>query len=197
MRIYLIIAIFILMLSSSAGIGFSEVAESSIAAQKDVQIGPNYIAVPYGRILLIRNGEQYGGIRYLEFWRDKKGKKRYARYESFYQGDGTGDFSKNSVQHIKGEVSNKGLGNFLGTHYWKGDFDLKCGPIKLMWGGGEKRAGACFFGASQEQGDYGIELAPTPWKDISQINVFDSRIKWYRYDETRPDTYIPIDELWH
>jgi hypothetical protein len=53
-----------------------------------------------------------------------------------------------------------------------------------------------FFSLSQKDGDYGIELAPTKWTDISQVNVFDPRLKWYRYDEKRKDTFIPIDQLW-
>lgn len=48
----------------------------------------------------------------------------------------------------------------------------------------------------QPQGDYGIELAPTKWTDISQVDVFDPRLIWYRYDENRKDLNIPVDKLW-
>ena len=43
----------------------------------------------------------------------------------------------------------------------------------------------------------GVEgKAPTKWTDISQVIAFDPRLRWYRYDENREDTYIPIDQLW-
>jgi len=40
-------------------------------------------------------------------------------------------------------------------------------------------------------------LAPTPWENITEVNVSDKRIKWYRYDKNRKTIDIPvIDKLW-
>jgi hypothetical protein len=44
-------------------------------------------------------------------------------------------------------------------------------------------------------GDQGIELAPTRWSAISELNVRDAKLRWVRYDENRAVTYIPTDDL--
>jgi hypothetical protein len=44
-------------------------------------------------------------------------------------------------------------------------------------------------------GDHGIELAPTRWSAINEVNVSDPRLRWFRYDEKRKETYIPREDL--
>jgi hypothetical protein len=44
-------------------------------------------------------------------------------------------------------------------------------------------------------GDQGIELAPTRWSAINEVNVTDAKLRWFRYDENRKVTYIPIGDL--
>jgi hypothetical protein len=56
--------------------------------------------------------------------------------------------------------------------------------------------GVYFYGSQQTEGDYGIEFAPSKWTEISEINVFDSRLKWQRYDSKRQTMRINIDDLW-
>ena len=166
----------------------------------DVSVGATGASVPLGRIMLVRKGTQYCAIRFNNAWIEGSGWKsgwERAEYESYYQGDGTGDLSKGNVQLRKGEVHLSG-GHWIGgghyIHFWT-DVDVRCAPIKLLW---TYRTNLCFFSNSQakEMRDYGIELAPTKWRDVSQVNVFDPRLKWYRYDETRQNEFIPTDELW-
>ena len=52
----------------------------------------------------------------------------------------------------------------------------------------------CFL--SPIQVDLEVRLAPTPWKEIGQVNLSDPRIKWYAYDEKREWRVIPIDKIW-
>jgi len=40
-----------------------------------------------------------------------------------------------------------------------------------------------------------VEIAPTAWSEVSQINLNDKKLHWYHYDESRNDTLIPIEEL--
>jgi hypothetical protein len=40
-----------------------------------------------------------------------------------------------------------------------------------------------------------VEIAPTAWSEVSQINLNDKKLHWYHYDESRKDTLIPIEEL--
>jgi hypothetical protein len=173
--------------------------DSRAPHQGEVYVGPTGISLPNGRILLARKDKEYCAIRFLSYWEKKNGKERYASYESFYQGDGTGDFSWKNVNHKKGEVSDFGPGMFLGLfHTWGGELHLRCGPMRLRWGGTSLATGLHFPPIDPVTKTYTIiEFAPTPWTDISQVNAVDPKIWWYQRDERRWHLYIPLDEFWN
>ncbi len=160
-------------------------------------VRPNAVRVPLGRILLIRKDDQYCAVKFFDVWwtSEEPFGDRHAIYESYYQGNGSGDFSKRNVQYRKEKLS-VGKPKFLwglGHYSVKGDKDIRCGPIKLWW----SSIGFVYFNRSdKDEGDYGFEHAPTKWTDILEVNVFDARLKWYRYDSKRKDMKIPIDQLW-
>ena len=159
----------------------------------EVQIAEVGIVMPLDRILLIRKSSDYCTVKFTEFWTWKTEEDYYARYESYYQGDKTGDFTKKNVQFRKEELSfpkPRGIGRLAFSF---GNREIKCGPIRLLWSG---KGAVHFYKEGQDEGDYGIELAPTKWTDILQVNAFDPRLKWYRYDGKRKRVNIPIDKLW-
>jgi len=168
----------------------------------EVHIAEAGIVMPLEKILLVRRDSDYCVIKFTKFWSENTSEvgsifvayrsDEYAMYELYYQGDKTGDFTKKNVQFKKEKLSfpkPRGIGRLAFSF---GNKDIQCGSINLFWAGG---GSVYFYSSSQKQGDYGIELAPTKWTDISQVNVFDSRIKWYRYDENRPRINIPLDKL--
>lgn len=159
----------------------------------EVHIGKTAIVMPSGRILIVRHDTRYCAIKFTKFWTGNTKDDFYANYESYCQEDNSSDFSKNNVLLNKEKLSfptPRGIGRFS---FSLGNKEINCGSIKLFWSGD---GAVHFYGLNQKQGDYGIELAPTPWTDISQVNVSDPRVKWYRYDDGRRRENIPIDELW-
>ena len=162
---------------------------------EEVHIAPHYVAMPLGRIVLIRRGSEYCAVKFTEAWKGKTESARFANYESYYQEDGTGDFQSKNVQFTKDTLVDRisVLGRLYPVPFGHRNLNIKCGPIKLFW---SDKGTVYFFGSKQKEGNHGIELAPTKWTDISQVIVFDPRLRWYRYDENREDTYIPIDQLW-
>ncbi len=185
----LIVILLMAMATSNQGAGIGPLGPS------DVQIAPNCIIMPVGRILLVRKDSDYCAIKFTEFWTGKTKEDLYAKYESYYQGDKTGDFSNKNIKFKKEDLSWPKAKTSIFGHPWApGTKDeIRCGPIKLWWTG---KGTVYFYKRYQPESDYGIELAPTKWTDISQVNVFDSRLKWYRYDEKRKDVIIPVDQLW-
>jgi hypothetical protein len=177
------------MAASNAGLNIDP------PSPNEVLIGPNGVIMPLGKILLIRKDSDYGAIKFSKFWTGKTEDDLYAKYEAYYQDDKTGDFHNQKIKFSQGELhSPKPIFSLFGHPFAFGiKEEIKCGPIRLWWTG---KGAAYFFGRDQRQGDYGIELAPTPWTEIPQINVFDSRVKWYRYDEQRARVNIIIDKLW-
>jgi hypothetical protein len=172
----------------------SQLKTNELFESDDVHIGPNAIGVPLGRIILIRKGAEYGAVKFTDFWFGKTVHHWYGKYESYYQGDGTGDFSKKNVLSRKGDVSTLPPIGWGGLHCTLDNPNLRCGPFKLAWS--PKSTVYFFYFGQGGQRDYGIELAPTKWAVISQVNVFDPRLEWYRYDEMRLHWNIPIDQLW-
>ncbi len=156
----------------------------------EVRIGRNCITVPLGRLILVRKGPEYCAVTFTEAWTGKTEEYWYGRYEAYYQGDGTGDFSNKNVEFRKRKLSSGPPWAWGGFHSARGNPFVSCGPIRLIW----SIKSTLYF--SEDPGRPGVELAPTKWTDISQVSVFDPRLKWYRYDENRKDMYIPIDQLW-
>jgi hypothetical protein len=159
----------------------------------DVEIVKNGISIPIGFILAVRRNSEHCAVKFTDYWTGESEMEQYAKYESYYQNDKTGNLLNNNAQHTIAELSRPksyGIGR-LSFNF--GNKDIQCGPIRLFWTG---RNWVYFHKEGQAQGDYGIELAPTPWTAISQVDVSDRRLKWYRYDEGRTRIKIPIDRLW-
>lgn len=183
----------------------------------EAAIDRNSVSVPLNRIILIRKDTNYCAVRFtkcwseldeerfkkyprdnaesidlVEFYRDNS-EKKYALYESYYQGDGTGDFANKNVQVTQGKafwlppVGPRLLSRQLGDPY------VICGPYKLDW---RYKTFVSVVPHKEHPKDYGFEVAPTPWTDIKDVNVKNPRIKWYRYDIKRERVFIPIDKLW-
>lgn len=162
----------------------------------EVAIHCGAIEIPLKRILLIRKDTHYCAVRFTKFWteKEKREKEKYATYEAYYQSDGSGNFSNKNVTKIDGKASWLPFkGPFRPFIYQPGDSYIKCGPYKLVW---EYKKIVGFGPPDKGRGDFGFELAPTPWRDIKEVNVFDPRVKWYKNDEKRKRIFIPIDKLW-
>jgi hypothetical protein len=168
----------------------------------EVQVAPNAVGIPVGYILLIRKDDNYCAVRFLQNRTGKTEYEQHAEYESYYQEcqtpspcnmtNNTAQYHKEEVYYTKPSFAIFGHSVRIGAKR-----DIRCGPIELWWSAGPLLTFVYFNRHDQEQGDfYGISLAPTRWVDISQVNVFDSRIRWYRYDDNRARENIPIDRLW-
>ncbi len=160
----------------------------------EVQIAFSGIEVPLGRILFVRKNLNYCSVKFTKYWTEKNDKEKYATYEVHYQKDGTGDFLNKNVIFSEGKASMlPPRGPFYPLKWQPGNPEVKCGSLRLLWA---YKGIVCFFERGDSPGEYGIELAPTPWTNIFEVNIFDPRVRWYRYNESRTTENIPIDKLW-
>ena len=99
---------------------------------KFVFIDAYMVAAPLGRIILIRKDSDYCAVKFTDF--SMKGEKyhesTWSRYESYYQGDKSGDFTRKNVKVRKGMVSDK---DPVIWRLRRGDPNIRCGPMKLGW----------------------------------------------------------------
>lgn len=159
------------------------------AGTERVTIGPNAIKMPLGRILLVRRNNEYGAVILTS---NAKEGSDSAKYEAYYQGDGSGDFLRSSVQLRKGDLSQSKSFGIGRLSFDFGNQNIECGPIRLGWSSG---GWIYFYSTRQKQGDYGIELAPTNWTRTSQVSSFDNRLEWFRYDSFRQERELKLYDL--
>jgi hypothetical protein len=163
-------------------------------AEEYVGIAPNCVSMPLGRILLAHKGSEYCAVKLTETWTGETKADIFYNYESYYLGDGSGNPSNAHV--MKGQLARRSsimFGKIILYHTGPENYEVKCGPMKLyfLWGSiyfyDVRRPGRkCFL----------IDgLAPTKWTDISQVNVFDPRLKWFR-NGMQSSTKLALDQLW-
>ncbi len=75
-----------------------------------------------------------------------------------------------------------------------GQIHVRCGGTSLRW----TYPSFIYMGRTLDPKDRDpdVELAPTPWSDIRDVNVADPRVKWYRHDTTRLPMSVSVDQLW-
>lgn len=218
--IYVILAILVLhFITVIAFYSGKQIEISSI--DNNVRIVWHGVSVPIGYITLIRNDNNYGAMKLTNCWKKEwrpllgyligsfNAEDIFANYEFYYQGDRSGDFSKKNVIIRKGGVSRKE--RFFPLMILSGHSTIPignpwiyCGPFKVEWDELTGKINYFDFYYDELWGvNRGIrdpktsyELAPTKWTNISEINVFDPRIKWYKSYEVKDIIEVPIDKLW-
>lgn len=178
-------------------------AAAAKRAQEAALITYHNASAPLGRFLLIRNGKDACAVRFTGFHRGHDAKpptifnsgeeSLYAEYDWFYQGDGSGDFSKPNLKSGHSKLAEKpllGIGRF--SMRFTGSTVVVCGPLKLAW---IYPIQVGFHLSNSKKDDVGNELAPTRWKEISEVDSDNPHLNWYRFDENRDFVVIPLDEL--
>jgi hypothetical protein len=158
--------------------------KTGITAYDNATVGPTGVAMPIQKIILAKKGLEYCAIIFTSTWLEDRTHDYYTAYESHYQGDGSGDFKKGNVKFGNGELFFQRDRSWYEVPFTSGAKEtVVCGKMKIKW----FRTGGLHFD------DY--ELAPTPWKSISDVDVHDTRLKWFKKDASRKKITIPIDQL--
>ncbi len=159
-------------------------------------------SAPLGRFLLIRKNKAVCAVRFTKAQRghDAKpatmfnsGEESFsAEYDWYFQGDGSGDFTQPGVLSGHERLARNPLKGIGRLAFQTGKIYVKCGTLdNLLW---LYPTWVSFYGGGR-RGDYGIELSPTKWEGIQEVNVHDPHLKWFRYDENRKPVEIPLDDL--
>lgn len=168
---------------------------------------------PIGYFLLVRKGNSACAIRFTDYEstngtygssflggfsdadpntgnNEQTELRAYVEYDYFNQNDGSGNFQKENVSIGHAKLTR---GSYRSTISAQRKASLiRCGSLELHW---SVPTTIAFFQGIKPQ-DEGIELAPTKWRDVADININDPKIIWYHFDETRMQIAMPIEDLW-
>ena len=162
-------------------------------SKDDAQIVSIYIVMPVGRVLLISRDNFRGAVKFLQ--NEERPDGTYSKYEYF-------EYEKGGFRKVnEGEVLLKKPSSGKGIFFHHGPNELVGPPLKLKnfslfaHAAGTDHA-AVYFSNARNKPDLKVRMAPTPWKDIAQVNLTDPRIRWFAYDEKESRKVIPIDKIW-
>lgn len=158
-------------------------------------IGAGSVKMPIGAFLLVRKGFQIGAIRVTSI--DSAATEWFGKftYESFFQPDGSGSFVAKNVDRRTGELNvqrPKGPGRGIYI-YQPGPYKAQVGKwIFPFWSPTLMAMSDISFWSGV--GDRGYEFAPTSACNLSEIDVQDKRLKWFRFDRNASFT-LQLSEL--
>ena len=153
------------------------------ALTTDFVISGGRVKMPVGAFLLVRKNGKVGAIRLTKIdpaateWVGK------STWESFFQPDGSGSLAAKNVIRRTGELDVQDLkGPGRGIYvYQPGVTDALVGKWKFSFGSPTmmSMSDSSFWTGV---GDHGYEFAPTSACDLSEIDVNDKKLQWFRFD---------------
>lgn len=178
-----------LTLAADTGLAQALETEAPMTADKIV-ISANAIRMPTGFFAAMRNGGKYCAVKLTGA--KKIGSKEHeysAKYEAYYQGDKTGNFLNKNVKQYRDELSQREPFSIIGKFpsIARGNTVIFCGDMTIQTSG-YVNSGWLYF----RHHDDNLSIAPTGAREISEVDVFDDRLKWYQYDAERKDVEIPV-----
>jgi hypothetical protein len=161
------------------------------------------------KFILAKKGTDVCAIRFTDFHRDYDEKpatlfqsgteNKYADYEWFYQGDGSGDFTKANVMSGKGRAhSGPTIGFGHNITLWRSPdkWWVECGNAFSIWWAYPTGLGFQSYVNGGFRDDIDLELAGTNWSVLNDINIHNSKLHWVKLSTQSLRTVeIPLSEL--
>jgi hypothetical protein len=158
-----------------------------------VEIVSICIVMPVGRVLLISRDNFMGAVKFLQ--NEERPDGTYSKYDYF-------EYEKSGFKKVReGEVLLKKPSSGKGIFFHHGPNEMVGPPLKLRnfslftHAAGTDHA-TVYFSNARDKPDLKVRMAPTPWKDISEVNLTDSGIRWFACDDKESRKVIPIDKIW-
>jgi hypothetical protein len=151
------------------------------------------VASPLGRLTLVRKGTSLCAIRFTAVHLGQAAdapsgspgdEVPSAEYDWYFQQNVSSGFSRDSVRSGHASLSEKqnvGIGRLS---FQRGSRTVRCGSIGLGWG---YPTWLSLIVVTDEGMRWnGVEIAPTAWKDIHEVNLSEPGLRWYRHDDSAP-----------
>ena len=172
-----------------------------LLARDHAYVTPLSVSSPLGKLVLVRYMNSLCAIRFNAFHRGGD-EKTPTKLDS---GEETLSASAEQIQLVRSETTwrilerktiNLVRGSIVGLGrlgFQKGRIGLRCGEAPLEWTYPNNVSLGSYTQKPDKRKD--VELAPTAWSDVSQIDLSDKSLRWYHFDEGRHDSTIADNEL--
>ncbi len=140
------------------------------------------IVAPLNKFVLIKEGNKIGAFKFINY------KRKEAEYEWYYPLDQGGNKIKCGKRKVK-DIFVSLIGRIA---FQFGNTRIKCGPLKLNW---VMYNSICFYYNEETKENHVVQLAPTNKENISDINLNDSTLKWYRGSSRRREFKIFLNDM--
>jgi len=154
------------------------VFSNEIPDGKDAFVSENSVNIPVGRILLAKHNIEYCAVLLVSSrWSDEES---YATYKSYYVPDSAISFTDFRVKPREDEVYEKQPLRIIGRlAAARSQNKIFCEKIKLKWSGAPHNSGWIYLDEEKT-----LELAPTKWLNIRDVNIMDKNLKWFKYGDS-------------
>lgn len=170
--------------------------EALALSPADVSVDSQAVVMPVGRVLLVKRENFLGAILFSH--NEVRPDGIHSKYKTFESVKG--DFGKIGEGEIFRGEAKKGFFFNLRNFFFH---DIgRIGEIKIksfvlyVDAMNEFHSTVYFWEDGKAKPDVKIFLAPTPWKEIGEVNLSDARIRWFAYDKQRNRKVVAIDEIW-
>ena len=192
-------------LSQAEAHGAGSIAEAEKVEEKahlGARIYGTAAGAPLGRLLLMRKDGNACAIRFTQFRRGNDSKPqtrfrtneetRYAEYDWYFLAGKGKDRLRQRITSGHESLSYKPIVGYGHLRIQRGNVTVKCGSLHATW------AYPVSVSLLEPNGRFesnGIEVAPTQWVDVQDVNLSAPGLVWYRYSEARDLAYIPLEDL--
>ena len=164
---------------------FSVIAKPLTSDDFSYIMSSTAIHVPLNKFILLRQGDKVGAFRFTHY------EEKKAEYEWFYPL--SSEKGKTEIKTGVGSVKDHYVTLIGRLSFQLGQMEIKCGDLRVLW---TTLNIVCFYNDSDKYPENSsVELAPTNKGNISEIDLSNLKLKWYKYDDHRTDFKIQLDEL--
>jgi hypothetical protein len=162
-------------------------AEDLVPNGRDAFVKENAVNIPVGTILLARQKNQYCAVQFTSASWSKE--ETHASYKSWFIGDPTRSSKDRKVKPREDQVYQKEPLSIVGRVAAARSQDkVFCKKLTLKWSGAQQQTAWIYFDEGKT-----LELAPTTWQDIGEVNVQAATLRWFKYgDVSQARGYVSV-----
>jgi hypothetical protein len=151
-----------------------------------VTVAQSQICVAPDLTILIKRGDQYGAVHFSGVVPGDRRGSGTANYESIFQGDGTGSFTKATAKRRSGKLEDKELVGIGRAAVQTGDTSVRVGPFTFRY---DFPGCLSMEQVGKAEGDEGFRFTAVRAPNLNAVDVHAGELHWFGYELNRRVTF--------